>query len=138
MGLSEERARKVLLLVQHHVLMAQVAQRRDLRDPRTAENFARAVESLDVLNMLLLLTYADMNGVGPNVWSDWKATLLQELYERTRALLSGEPFHSSADETLARLNDEVIKELLGETPLSEIERHFALMPDRYLAENDAA
>ena len=38
--------------------------------------------TLDALNLLLLLTYADLNAVAPGVWSEWKSTLLWDLYRR--------------------------------------------------------
>ena len=45
--------------------MSNMAQGRDLADPRTAETFAATVQSLDRLQMLLALTVADIRAVGP-------------------------------------------------------------------------
>ncbi|HVQ37006.1 MAG TPA: HD domain-containing protein, partial [Pyrinomonadaceae bacterium] len=63
LGLSERHpgtgAEKVVLLVNHHVAMAQLAQRRDLNEPHVVTDFAAQMETLDALNMLLLLTYSD-------------------------------------------------------------------------------
>ena len=81
--LPPEDARKVVLLVEHHITMAHISQRRDLTEPQVAADLAAKVGDTDVLNMLLLLSYADMNGVGPGVWSEWKGNLLWDLYERT-------------------------------------------------------
>lgn len=134
MNLEAEPSAKINLLVKYHTTMAQIAQRRDLREPRVAIDFAAQMESVDVLRMLLLLTYGDLNGVGPGVWSDWKGTLLWDLYERTRAVLTGsnpEDEHDDAQEALQRLKEEVLHTLGDKVPLSEIERHFALLPDRY-------
>lgn len=129
--LGSESKAKVVLLVKHHVLMAHVSQRRDLREPRLAADFAAQVGSLDVLNMLLLLTYADLNGVGPAVWSDWKGTLLHELYTRAREHFVGESSSLGFADQSDKLRDAVVNLLAGEVPLSKIERHFALLPDRY-------
>jgi [protein-PII] uridylyltransferase len=62
---------KVELMVKQHVAMAQVAQRRDLNEPRVVTDFAEQMGTLDALNLLLLLTYADLNAVAPGVWSEW-------------------------------------------------------------------
>ena len=131
LGLDHGSRSKVVLLVKQHVAMAQLSQRRDLREPRLAKQFARQVGDLDVLNMLFLLTYADLNGVGPTVWSDWKGDLLGELYTRTRAVLTGETNVPAVRQKRDRLKKRVIESLRDRIPISEIERHFALSQSRY-------
>jgi [protein-PII] uridylyltransferase len=128
--LSEEATRKVVLLVEHHLTMARVSQRRDLNEPHVAADFAAQVGSLDALDMLLLLTYADLSAVGPGVWTDWKGSLLWDLYERARTHITGAPLAGGPAE-IARLKEQVAAALDGRLPPSEIERHFALLPDRY-------
>ena len=129
LGLDSDSKTKVIRLVKHHVLMAHISQRRDLREPRLAKHFAAQVGSLDVLNMLFVLTYADLNGVGPAVWSDWKGTLLEELYTRTRATLTGETL--AVRDNINWIKEQVIAQLAGKVSISDIERHFALSPHRY-------
>jgi [protein-PII] uridylyltransferase len=135
--LKEPDAHKVVLLVNRHVTMSHIAQRRDLNETRVITEFARAVESLDVLNMLLLLTYADLNAVGPGVWTEWKATLLWDLYRRTRKLLTGTdtPVDDAAE--IAQYKQQIAA-LAPSLPVSEIERHLALLPDRYRRVTTAA
>jgi [protein-PII] uridylyltransferase len=128
--LERERATKVVKLVKHHVLMAHLSQRRDIREPRLAKYFASQVGSLDVLNMLFVLTYADLNAVGPTVWTDWKGTLLEELYTRTRAVFTGESL--AVQDDVQQIKERVIERLADTMSISEIERHFALSPARYL------
>ncbi|HYE66731.1 MAG TPA: [protein-PII] uridylyltransferase [Pyrinomonadaceae bacterium] len=130
--LDAASAAKVVLTVKHHVLMAHVSQRRDLREPHLAADFAASLGSLETLNMLFLLTYADLNGIGPGVWSDWKGTLLQELYERARIHLVGGQVPLAVAEDLMQFKQQVINLISDELPLSEIERHLALLPDRYV------
>src|SRR5260370_323718 len=131
--LKDDEAKKVVLLVKKHVTMAQVAQRRDLNESQLISDFAATVGSFDVLNMLLLLTYADLNAVGPGVWTDWKATLLWDLYRRARKLMTGE---DAGLDNLVELSQtkEKIANVLGPpaVPFSEVERHLALLPERYL------
>jgi [protein-PII] uridylyltransferase len=112
--------------------MAQLAQRRDLNEPKVVSDFATQVGSLDALNSLMLLTYADLNAVAPGVWSEWKSTLLWEVYRRTRTLLTGTDAIPDDIEKLARFKEQVVNSLEGLLPISEVERHVALLPDRYV------
>jgi [protein-PII] uridylyltransferase len=88
-GMSEEETETVAWLVRHHLLMSRIAFHRDLSDPKSIIDFAETVQSLERLRLLLLLTVADIRAVGPNVWNNWKASLLRELYLATEAHLSG-------------------------------------------------
>jgi [protein-PII] uridylyltransferase len=131
-GLGELDAAKVVLMVKHHVAMAQLAQRRDLNEPHVVTDFAARMGTLDALSMLLLLTYADLNAVAPGVWSEWKSTLLWELYRRARTVLAGTDAPPDETEKITRFKEQMAKALDGSLPLSEVERHVALLPDRYI------
>ncbi len=90
LGLSPEDCETVEWLIRHHLLMSDVAQKRDLSDPRTIRDFAKRVKTRKRLDLLTVLTVCDIRGVGPNVWNNWKATLLRRLYSDTsRALEHG-------------------------------------------------
>ena len=84
LGLDENAARQLEFLVAHHLLMAQTALRRDLNDAQTLDDFAKAVGNRSNLRMLFLLTFADLRAVGPDVWTPWKAQLVETLYEKCR------------------------------------------------------
>ena len=87
LGFSKEDTATVEWLVRSHLLMSDVAQKRDLSDPRTVNAFAKAVGSKKRLDLLLVLTVCDIRGVGPSTWNNWKATLLRDLYRHTRMAL---------------------------------------------------
>ena len=89
LGLSAIDAADVVFLVRHHLLMSDVAQRRDISDPKTVQDFVRAVQTPERLRLLLLLTVADIRAVGPGVWNGWKGQLLRELYAEAETLMSG-------------------------------------------------
>ncbi len=89
LGLSDEETETVAWLVLHHLAMSDTAFKRDIDDPRTIETFGDLVQSTERLNLLLVLTVADIRAVGPNTWNNWKAALLRELYWRTEEYLSG-------------------------------------------------
>ncbi len=87
LGLSKKERDDVEWLVRHHLLMSDMAQKRDIADPRTVRDFARAVGSVRRLDLLTLLTVCDIRGVGPDTWNNWKAVLLRALYRQTRLVL---------------------------------------------------
>ena len=87
LGLKQEETDTVEWLVRYHLLMSDMAQKRDIADPRTVRDFAKAVQTVRRLDLLFLLTVCDIRGVGPNVWNNWKAMLLRGLYRQTRQAL---------------------------------------------------
>jgi len=136
LGLDARTAGDVLFLVGAHLEMSQLSQQRDVTEPGLAESFASRVETLDRLNQLLLLTYADHRGVGPGIWNEWKASLLFSLYGRTRPHLpGGERRQRARNGNAAR--ETARAALLSDFPGAEIDEHFAQMPARYLGTTDA-
>ena len=89
LGFSPEDTSLISWLVLHHLLMSDTAQRRDLADPKTVQDFVRIVQTPERLRLLLLLTIADIRAVGPGVWNAWKGQLIRELYLESEALMSG-------------------------------------------------
>ncbi len=137
LAVDAEVADKVVFLVGAHLDMSQISQRRDLSEPAPVEAFAARVGSLERLNLLMLLTYADHCGVGPGTWNEWKASLLWELYDRTRRELEVHP-GSGRPEPCRVEHDAAVAYLRHDFAPAEIERHFALLPERYLRSADAA
>ncbi len=86
-GLPADEIETIEWLVRNHLLMSDVAQKRDISDPRTLRDFAKAVRSRKRLDMLTVLTVCDIRGVGPGTWNNWKAMLLRRLHEQTAAVL---------------------------------------------------
>jgi len=74
-------------LVRYHLLLPSVATGRDLGDPATIEMVATAVGSEEVLDLLHAITEADSLATGHTAWSSWKAQLVEQLVEATRATL---------------------------------------------------
>ncbi len=91
LGLPAADVDVLVTLVRHHLLLPDLATRRDLADPATARAVADAVGSGEVLELLHALTEADAAATGPAAWSSWKAGLVAELVRRTAALLAGAP-----------------------------------------------
>ncbi len=89
LGLTPEETETVAWLVRHHLVMSNTAFKRDLDDPQTIVKFIEVVQSPERLKLLVVLTCADIRAVGPNVWNNWKATLLKELFERANEYMRG-------------------------------------------------
>nr|WP_245629292.1 [protein-PII] uridylyltransferase [Celeribacter indicus] len=83
LGLKPAECETVEWLVRYHLLMSDMAQKRDIADPRTVRDFAKAVKTRERLDLLTVLTVCDIRGVGPGVWNNWKAVLLRSLHAQT-------------------------------------------------------
>jgi [protein-PII] uridylyltransferase len=83
LGLKPREVDTVEWLVPYHLLMSDMAQKRDIADPRTVRDFAKAVQVRERLDLLCVLTVCDIRGVGPGTWNNWKASLLRALYRQT-------------------------------------------------------
>lgn len=89
LGLSSAETDMVGWLVENHLLFSDTAQTRDLGDVQTIDRFVGQVGVLQRLRMLLALTIADMQAVGPGIWTAWKGQLLATLYQMAEASLRG-------------------------------------------------
>jgi [protein-PII] uridylyltransferase len=130
-GLTEDEISDLVFLVEHHLLMAHVSQRRDLHDIDLILSFAESVGTAARLDQLYLLTYSDIKEVGPDVWTQWKAMLLGELYEKARNVLEeGVPRHPF-EERASRRRQQVA-EWLRDEPDEAVARFIGRVDDRYI------
>ena len=136
MGLSREDTERLEFLVRNHILMAHIAQRRDLHDEKMIIQFARQMGKSENLKMLYLLTYADIKGVGPDVWTDWKALLLQELYDKAFQVLERGDFKLEASSERVKKVKRKVLEILGdEYPPAEVKEELKSMSTRHILSN---
>ncbi len=89
LGLGPSDVEVLVAMVEHHLLLPDVALRRDLTDPATIEHVAAAVGTVEVLDLLNALTEADSIATGVSAWGDWKEGLVAELAARVRHVLGG-------------------------------------------------
>lgn len=108
-GLSKEDTQLVVFLVEHHLLMSQVAQKQDLSDPDVVKAFVNIAKTERQLTALYLLTVADIRGTSPKVWNAWKGKLLEDLYRMSLRVLGGEA--PSADRELRNRQKEAVASL---------------------------
>lgn len=120
------------LLIEQHLTMAQVSQRRDLDDPAVVRNFAAQVQSIENLRMLTLLTLADSQATSDKLWNEFKDSLLWELYIRALQILQGGTDFIRAEERQRELlKEEVFRAAPKSLSADEIEAHFQTLPRRY-------
>ncbi|MGH9391369.1 MAG: HD domain-containing protein, partial [Vicinamibacteria bacterium] len=138
MGLSDEDGYRVRLLVENHLLMSLLAFKRDIHEAKVLSDFAKQIADEKSLKLLYLLTYADINAVAPDLWNDWKAKLLEDLYTDTFALLEkGERTGEGAEERLEKNRSGALRLLEGEAPAREIGGFFEAMGDRFAGSLDS-
>ena len=119
-------------LVENHLLMATLSQRRDLDDATVIRNFARQVGTPEKLNLLTLLTFADAQGTSDKLWSGFKDSLLWQLHSRSLALLSGGTEFIRASQQARDLVRDSVRELASRRISDEeLAAHFSQLPDRY-------
>lgn len=129
LNLDPEDAATVEFLVEHHLLLSHVAERRDIDDPKTVEQLAAQVRHPAWLTMLYLLTCADIRAVGPGVWTPWRGALLRELYARTRLRLTGRP---PKPPRRAAVVHRVVQALADPAVAPVASAHLHGMSDRYV------
>ena len=88
-GLNADETETVVWLVENHLLMSQVAFKRDLQDPNTIIDLKKRIQSPELLKLLYVLTVADITAVGPEIWNSWKDNLLKIVYNETLMEING-------------------------------------------------
>jgi [protein-PII] uridylyltransferase len=136
--LDHESRSLLIWLVDHHMSMSTVAQRRDIDDPQTIRDFREIVGSRERLDMLHLLTFVDGQAVGSTSWNEWRQTMLWQLYDLTAQALSTSGLDQINIETQREnLKKSVREDLPAEVSEEEIEAHFTHMPQRYWRRSDS-
>ncbi len=112
-GLNQHDAKTVSWLVEQHLLLSSVAQRKDLSDPEVIKEVADELLTQERLDYLYLLTICDIRGTNPTLLNSWKHSLLKDLYRATRAYLqNGALDIESSKKLIQQKKDGVIEQLL--------------------------
>jgi [protein-PII] uridylyltransferase len=129
LGLTPAETETVSWLVRWHLLMSSTAQKRDLADPKTIQDFAERVKSLEHLRLLYLLTVVDIRAVGPGTWNSWKDQLLANLFEAAEEVLRlGHRQHGRREQVAAV--QQGMAETLG-WPAAAVADHADRLADSY-------
>ncbi len=132
LGLDAATTHTLRHLVENHLAMVQISQRRDLDDPAVIRQFAAQMQSREQLDLLTLLTFADSQGTASNLWNGFKDSLLWALHHKTAEALSGGTAFLRAEARQRELLAGEVHRLLPATfSEEEVAAHFANLPPRY-------
>jgi [protein-PII] uridylyltransferase len=138
LGLDGAQTHILSLIIENHLAMAQISQRRDLDDPSVIRNFAQQIQSVENLSLLTLHTFADSMATSDQLWNGFKDTGLWRLQRRAFDLLTGATEFLLAEERQRELLVEEVQRLAPPTfDPAEVEAHIQSLPDRYCQANDA-
>ncbi|MCL6698969.1 [protein-PII] uridylyltransferase [Sphingomonas sp. NSE70-1] len=128
-GLDDAETETVAWLVRYHLLLSNTAFRRDVSDPKTVEDFVRAVQSPERLRLLLILTVVDIRAVGPGTWNDWKRQLLRTLFDAAEERLRLGHKQRGRQEQVEGRQRQLAEALPWKA--SAIRAHIRRLPDSY-------
>jgi len=129
--LSSEQRKSLILLVDHHLTLSNIAQQRNLDDPATMVELGNIVRDQKNLNTLMLLTLADGQGTSAEAWSDWKESLVWQLFDATSQYLADQKSYYEQTKIERESLQRSIADNLPRDYGEEIEAHFDFMPDNY-------
>ena len=129
--LSSEQRKSLILLVDHHLTLSRIAQQRNLDDPATVTEFGHIVKHQKNLNKLMLLTLADGQGTSAEAWSDWKESLVWQLFHETSRYLADQKSYFEQTRIERESLQRSVADNLSLDYAGEIESHFEFMPDHY-------
>jgi len=129
--LSSEQRKSLILLVDHHLTLSNIAQQRNLDDPATVVELGNIVRDQKNLNTLMLLTLADGQGTSAEAWSDWKESLVWQLFDATSQYLADQKSYYEQTKIGRESLQRSIADNLPRDYGEEIEAHFDFMPDNY-------
>jgi [protein-PII] uridylyltransferase len=119
-------------VIEHHLLMASVSQRRDLDDRSVIRQFGRQIENVETLSLLTLHTFVDSQATSDKLWNGFKDALLWSLHHKAMRLLTGgSEFVREEAKQREQLMEEVRRLLPQSLSEEELEAHFATLPPRY-------
>ena len=134
--LSSEQRKSLILVVDHHLTLSMIAQQRNLDDPATVTELAGIVKNQKNLNALMLLTLADGQGTSAEAWSDWKESLVWELFHETSRYLADQKSYYEQTRIERESLQVAVAKNLSRDYVDEIDAHFEFMPDNYFRGSD--
>ena len=133
LGFNPTERADALFLIQHHLLLAKTATRRDIFDEETAVSTANTICKIRLLRMLFLLTVADSKATGPKAWNDWTENLIKDLFLKTMGILKTGELASKKTQRLIDKKKQDVLTLLRENWREEsVSNRLNGMSQRYL------
>lgn len=136
LGLPQPQIDTVCFLVKEHLLLSHTAQRRDLSDHRVIQAFASHIPDVAALDLLLVLTFCDQNGVGPGVWTAWKRSLMLQLYDATKRELEREDIQGVYRDRIELHKEKLKRDLADEFDTEVLAKFLDAMPPRFYVRHE--
>ncbi|MCE5334351.1 MAG: [protein-PII] uridylyltransferase [Desulfobacteraceae bacterium] len=133
MQLDAKETSLFCFLIRHHLLLAEIALKRDLMDPKPIAQCAIEIKDRERLLLLYLLTIADSKATGTGAWNTWKASLLRELFFRVdRTLFRGDLQPEDTEARTAEVRESVLKLLPEPADAGKLCKWLDQLTPRYL------
>lgn len=129
---SENDQDDIEFLVLAHLLLSHISQRRDLEDPHLIQELALTLKNQERLDMLFVLTWADIRAVSKEAWTEWKGTLLTTLYHKTKNELTSSNTAAQIDKRLQTSKFKILSFLENKYAKPDIENFLEDITPRYL------
>ncbi len=132
LGLKNDETEIVSWCVLNHLYLSETAFRYDLNDKKIIEKSIKKIDSIKKLNLLFVLTICDISAVGPGVWTDWKGSLLIELYNKIKMYLDDKEV-KKLPEKKEKKSDHLFNEIkrLNILKDDEAQNYIISFPDNY-------
>jgi [protein-PII] uridylyltransferase len=136
-AMSAHDAKTVSWLVEQHLLLSSVAQRKDLSDPEVIKEVADELLTQERLDYLYLLTICDIRGTNPTLLNSWKHSLLKDLYRATRAYLQNGSLDIESSKKLIQQKKDSVQEQLQQKGISNdvCQAFWQRFGDRYILQH---
>ena len=134
LGMSDTDAYLISWLVEKHLIMSSISQKKDISDKKTVEDFASEIKVVERLDYLYLLTINDIKSTNPKLWNGWKHQLLRDLYISTRSKLNKEP-EKAFSEIAKERKSNVLDKLNTENEKNNLINHMDSYNDDYFNKN---
>ena len=132
LNLDDPATQTLRLVIEHHLLMASVSQRRDLDDPAVIRQFSKQVQTPETLSLLTLHTFVDSQATSDKLWNGFKDLLLGSLHHKALQLMTGGAEFARAEEKQRELLLQEVRRIAPEhLSKEEVQAHFATLPARY-------
>ena len=133
MGLSDGQRNLLCFLIEHHLILAETALKRDLMDEKPVSQCAVTIKDRQRLLLLYMLTVADSRATGTEAWNTWKASLLRELFFKVdRLLLRTDLEPEDTEARTAQTQREVLALLPDPAESERLSGWMERLPFRYL------
>ena len=136
--MSDSERDLLYFLIEHHLILAETALKRDLMDEKPIVQCAVQIKDSNRLLLLYMLTVADSLATGTEAWNAWKASLLRELFFKVDRLLMREDLEpEDLEARTSQIQEKVMALLPDQAEAEKLSGWMEKLPFRYLLSQPA-